>query len=153
MIRNYQFGDHIAIAEIFSRAIHETASEVYSEEQCGAWSAKASHPGHWEARCEQKNPFVFVAGNRVIGFCELDAEGHIDCTYVHPAHGRKGVASRLVSHAVDAARSRGLRKVCVEASICAQPMFARLGFVTIKKQTVEIRGVGLENFQMEKLCG
>ena len=40
MIRIYGHGDHAAIAEIFVRAIHEIASEVYSPEQCLAWSPR-----------------------------------------------------------------------------------------------------------------
>ncbi len=90
--------------------------------------------------------------NKVVGFCELDPDGHIDCTYVHPDHKRKGIASQLVSHAIDAATLKGLSKVYVEASICAKPMFEKLGFNTIEEQTVQIRGIGLKNFKMEREC-
>jgi hypothetical protein len=37
MIRIFQHGDPVAIAEIFTAAIHEITSEVYSQEQCLAW--------------------------------------------------------------------------------------------------------------------
>ena len=54
MIRNYKHGDHEEIAKIFPQAIHEIASEYYTEEQCLAWSEKEPNPTHWEKRCAKK---------------------------------------------------------------------------------------------------
>lgn len=150
MIRNYREDDHLAISEIFPRAIHEIASSVYTKEQCGAWSEKEPNPEYWKQRCKEKRPYVFVQEEKVVGFCELDPDGHIDCTYVHPEHKRKGIASQLVSHVIDIATAKGLEKVYTEASICAKPMFEKLGFATIEEQTVERRNIGLKNFKMEK---
>lgn len=151
MIRTYKPGDHAAIAEIFQRAIHEIASRDYSEAQCNAWCEKKPNPSHWKQRCERKNPYIFAINGRVVGFCELDPDGHIDCTYVHPEHARKGIASQLVSHAVEAAIAKGLSRIYVEASICAKPMFEKSGFTVVEEYTVQIRGVGLKNFEMEKI--
>ena len=60
-VRIYQYGDHAAIAEIFTRAIHETASAFYSPEQCLAWSDPEPNPDHWRKRCELRRPFVAVS--------------------------------------------------------------------------------------------
>lgn len=149
MIRGYQPGDHAAIAEIFTRAIHEIASRDYTPEQCQAWSEKNPNPDHWKRRCELKQPFVFVRDGRIAGFLELDPDGHIDCTYVHPDHQRRGVASALVRHAIDASLARGVPRLHVEASIGARPLFEKLGFTVLDRQTVTIRGVDLVNYRME----
>lgn len=154
MIRSYQPGDHEAIAEIFPRAIHETASEVYTKEQCNAWSERAPNPGHWEkrcevTRCEVTRPFVFVIEGNIAGFLELDLDGHIDCMYVHPDHKRKGIASSLIDHAVRTSSDFGLRRVFVDASICAKPVFEKKEFRVIEEKTVEIRGEDLINFSMK----
>ena len=145
MIRKYKEGDHIYIAKIFPRAVHEIGSTVYSQEQCLAWSDTEPNPEHWKERCEEKQPFVYVLEGRVVGFCELDPDGHIDCTYIDPDFQRKGIASQLVSHAVEAAFQDGNERVYVEASICAQPLFEKLGFTVVQEQTVMIKGVGLKN--------
>jgi len=84
MIRNYEHGDHEEIAKIFPQAIHQIASEYYTEEQCLAWSEKEPNPLHWEKRCAKKKPFVYLIKGAVVGFIELDPDGHIDCLYVHP---------------------------------------------------------------------
>lgn len=149
MIRIYQQGDHIAIAAIFSRAIHEIASEVYSPEQCLAWSAKEPNPEHWKKRCELKRPFVFQAGNQIAGFLELDNDGHIDCAYVNPDFKRQGVMTNLVGHAVSTAFNMNLPKVFVEASICAKPLFEQAGFNIVSENLVEINDVELINYHME----
>ena len=39
MIRMFQHGDPRAVAEIFTSAVHEIASQVYTPEECLAWSA------------------------------------------------------------------------------------------------------------------
>jgi len=149
MIRSYQLGDHEAISEIFPIAIHEIASEVYTQEKCNAWSEKRPNPERWERRCEVKRPFVFVSQGEIAGFLELDPDGHIDWMYVHPDHKQKGIASRLIDHAVKTSSDAGLSRVFVDASICAKPVFDKKGFRVIEEKTVEIRGENLINFAME----
>lgn len=150
MIRIYQRGDHLAVAEIFASAIHEIASAVYTPEQCLAWSARAPNYDHWQKRCELKRPFIATVEGEAAAFLELDPDGHIDCAYVKPTHQRKGLVSRLVEHAVDTCFAIGIQRVYVEASLCAKPMFEKLGFTTICDNLVEIRGVRLQNFKMER---
>jgi putative acetyltransferase len=148
-IRIYQQDDHAAIAEIFCRAIHETASACYSPEQCRAWSDPAPNPDHWRKRCELKRPFVAVSGDRIAGFLELDPDGHIDCLFVHPDFQRQGVATLLTRHAISTCFAMGLPRLYVEASHCAKPLFEKLGFVVTAENLARIRGQELQNFRME----
>ncbi|MGJ8657898.1 MAG: GNAT family N-acetyltransferase [Akkermansiaceae bacterium] len=113
MIRIYQHGDHVAIANIFSRAIHEIASEHYSTEQCLAWSNRKPNPEHWKKRCELKRPFVALQQDQITGFLELDLDGHIDCAYVTPDFKRQGIMTKLVRHAIATAFSMNLPRVYV----------------------------------------
>jgi GNAT superfamily N-acetyltransferase len=151
MIRIFQHGDHAAIAEIFTKAIHEIASEVYSEEQCLAWSDRKVNYQRWKNRCELKRPFVYVADSDIAGFLELDTDGHIDCAYIHPKYKRKGIMTMLVKHAVDTCFTHDISRIYVDASICAKPMFEKIGFTTIQKNIVNIKGVELLNYKMELL--
>lgn len=153
MIRVFQHSDHIAIAEIFTAAIHEIASECYSPEQCLAWSAREPNYDHWRRRCELKRPFVAVIDSSIAGFLELDPDGHIDCAYINPKYKRQGIMTALVNHAVHTCFAFNIRRVYVEASICAKPMFEKVGFSVIRKQTVSIRGVELINYKMELVAG
>ena len=151
MIRIFQPGDHVAIAEIFAAAIHEIASEVYTEEQCLAWCDREVDSACWQKRCELKRPFVAVADSEISGFLELDPDGHIDCAYINPKYQRKGIMTSMVRHAVDTCFALDIDRVYVEASICAKPMFEKLGFKTIRENVVNLKGVGLLNYEMELL--
>jgi ribosomal protein S18 acetylase RimI-like enzyme len=151
MIRIFQHGDHQAIAEIFCRAVHEIACAAYTPEQCLAWSAREPNYDHWQRRCELKRPFVAIADGEVAGFLELDPDGHIDCAYIHPKFQRRGIMTGLVAHAVNTCFVFGLKRVYVEASICARPLFEKAGFTVVGENIVTIQGVELLNFRMEKL--
>ena len=151
MIRIFKHGDHMAIARIFTSAIHEIASEAYTPEQCEAWCAKEVNYAHWRNRCELKRPFVAVVGGQIAGFVELDPDGHIDCAYINPKFRRKGIMSALVRHAVDTCFSCDIVRLHVDASICAKPMIEKLGFTLIRENIVNLRGVELLNYKMELL--
>lgn len=149
MIRIYQRGDHIAIAEIFTSAIHQIASEFYTEEQCLAWSAREPNYEFWKRRCELKRPFVAIADSEIAGFLELDPDGHIDCAYINPKYRRRGIMTTLVKHAVDTCFACGVNRLFVEASICAKPLFEKVGFRLLRENVVTIKGVEMVNYKME----
>ncbi|MCW1921867.1 GNAT family N-acetyltransferase [Luteolibacter arcticus] len=148
-IRTYQHGDHVAIATIFCRAVHEIGCKDYTPAQCLAWSDTKPNPEHWEKRCERKQPFVSVVGEEIAGFLELDPDGHIDCAYVNPDFQRRGIMTALVQHAVDVAAAMNLSRVYVEASIGARCLFERLGFEVLREQEVAMGGEKLVNYAME----
>ena len=86
----------------------------------------------------------------VAGFIELDADGHIDCTYTHPNFQGMGVASALYEHLLTEARLNNIERLYVEASFIAKPFFKHRGFFVIKRNTFQRNGVTLVNFTMEK---
>ncbi len=80
---------------------------------------------------------------------ELDADGHIDCTYTHPDFQGKGVASSLYDYLLMQAKQAGIKRLYVEASFIAKPFFEHRGFSVVKKNEVQRKGVSLVNFSME----
>jgi putative acetyltransferase len=96
---------------------------------------------------------VAVRDGEIAGFLELDTDGHIDCAYIHPRFQRRGIMTGLVSHAVDTCFAFNCPRVYVEASICAKPMFEKVGFNLVRENIATIRGVALLNFHMEILRG
>ena len=57
--------------------------------------------------------------------------------------------TRLVQHAVNTCFALNINRLFVEASICAKPMFEKLGFKVICESQVRIKGVELLNYNME----
>jgi len=57
----------------------------------------------------------------------------------------------LVTHAVATCFEFRITRVYVEASLCAKPMFEKLGFTVTQENWVQIKGVKLLNYKMELL--
>lgn len=138
------------IADLFYQSVHAIDSSVYTVEQKAAWAPTPIDYAFWSARLEAKKPFVAIVNNQVAGFIELDADGHIDCTYTHPDFQGMGVASKLYEHLLAEAIKRNLQRLYVEASIIAKPFFEHRGFAVFRGNAVQRHGESLVNFSMEK---
>jgi putative acetyltransferase len=125
----------------------------YSAEQVEAWAGPGPDPGMWEVRIAADNNlrrmFAATKEERIVGFAELEAYGHLDTLYVHHEFQGRGVASRLLDRVEAHARRLGLTRLYTEASITARPFFLRRGFAVVRPQLVEVRGKTFRNFIME----
>lgn len=149
MITTYA-GQSDQIAEIFDRAVHEIASTMYPPEQIAAWAPRPIDYERWRTRCNEKQPFVYLDGERVCGFLELDPDGHIDCHYVHPEFHRRGIGGALLEHAIGIATESRWPRLYVEASHIAKGLYLKHQFRVVRPNRVERRGVTLENWIMER---
>ncbi len=150
MIRRYQPGDEIYICKIFKDAVFEIAAKDYTPEQISAWANPSMRDeNYWRIRCETKHPFVFEQDGRVIGFFEMDPNGHINCTYVNPANAKRGVMSDLMEEAMRYALKTGIKRLYAEVSITAVPFFEVHGFNRVQDNETVIGDVSLKSFTME----
>lgn len=150
-IRSYQTNDARLIADLFHCAVHRIDPSIYSKAQQEAWAPTPPDYSCWQTRLAETHPSVATLDNQVVGFVELETDGHIDCFYVHPDHQRKGVAQTLFDHLLADAKRRGMSHLYVEASKVAEPFFRKNGFITVTENQVERRGQVLVNFGMELL--
>ena len=88
--------------------------------------------------------------DRLAGFADLEADGHIDALFVDPDFQGTGIARRLLAQIETQARAQGLKRLTVEASITARTVFERCGFSVLAAQTVHLRGQDFLNYRMEK---
>lgn len=148
-LRRYVTEDLDAVIEVFQRAIREVASRNYNAAQIAAWSQVDREA--WKPWRLTRPTWVAVDGARVIGFSDLEADGHLDMMFVHPDYQGIGVASQLLRQVEAAALAQGLKRIFTEASHTARPFFARRGFVLDGEQVVGKRGERMTNFRMHKL--
>ena len=153
MVRRYQHGDHLAIGRIYHEAIHRLASRHYSIEQLNAWAGTKGDPDQWardwQARCERKQPFVKVLDGEVVGFIELEPDGHIDCTFVDPDHAGQGIMDEIMTGVKQHALLQGITRLFAEVSLTARKFFERQGFVWVRDNIATVNGTNLPNFIME----
>ena len=104
----------------------------------------------WLQRQDGRLTLVDEQNGVIRGFAELDNEGHVGAVYVHPGYQRKGVASALLDQLEEEAIARGATCLSTEASITAQPFFAKHGFESVAAQDVDYCGQTFRNYRMRK---
>jgi putative acetyltransferase len=148
-IRNYRMEDSDEIADLFHGAVHSLVDENYSAEELEAWAPTPPDYEHWRERLSIKKPYVAERDGRIVGFIELEPDGHIDCFYTHKDFQRRGVGSELYEHLSREADVLGIQNFHVEASEVAKPFFLREGFVLERTNRLERGGQILTNYTMK----
>ncbi len=149
-IRKYRTDDAQALTEIFYNAVESLSGEVYSPQQVQAWAPLPIDYESWKQRLERHRPWVALYHSSPIGFISLLPDGEVGLAYVHWAFQRQGVASELYAALENEARSAGIKKLHVEASHAARPLFERLGYQVVRCNKKIRNGLTLENWQMTK---
>jgi len=151
VLRRYVTEDLDGVIEVFQRAIREVASRDYDAAQVAAWSEVDRDK--WRPWRLTRPTWAAVLDEKIIGFSDLEADGHLDMMFVHPEHQGVGVASLLLATVEDAARQQGLARIFTEASVTARPFFETRGFELDAEQRVTKRGETFINYRMFKLLG
>ena len=147
-IRDYRADDSNEIAELFHGSVHSLRAEGFCPAELEAWAPTPPDYSHWRKRLAEKKPYVAEWDGMIIGFIELEDDGHIDCFYTHRDFQRQGVGRALYSHLLGEAEARDIHDLYVEASAIARPFFEREGFRLEQTNRLERRGQILTNFSM-----
>ena len=150
-IRNYQTSDDKALWEIFFHTVRNVNVRDYSQQQVEAWAPSSFDFALWQKRMNGLQPFVAELDDCVVGYTDLQPNGLIDHFFCHHEYQGKGVARALMEHVFEVGRARGLSRYFSEVSITARPFYEHLGFAVVNEQQVEMRGVKLTNYVMEKV--
>lgn len=149
-VRRYVPEDAAQIARVFHASVHGLARGDYTAEQLNAWSPAPRDAEWYQARAEARAVWVAERGAEILGFLELEPDGHVDMLYVAPAAARRGIAMALYQALEAYARERGFSRLYVEASETALPFFTRMGFGSPQRRDFERNGVAIHNYAMEK---
>jgi putative acetyltransferase len=149
-IRLFQEKDAEQIALLFHQTVREINIRDYSINQVEAWAPDNIHFRNWVKACLER--FTYVAENEglIVGFGELELNGHIDLFYCHKNYQRIGIGQEIYGAIEAKADELGINRLYTEASITAKPFFLKMGFKVLKEQNVECRGETFINYAMEK---
>ncbi|MBE9197588.1 MULTISPECIES: GNAT family N-acetyltransferase [unclassified Nodularia (in: cyanobacteria)] len=150
-VRRYKIGDTAEIIQLFYDTIHEVNIRDYTQEQIDAWTSVNMDVEVWMNSLKSKFTYIAEKDNKILGFGELEANGHIDRFYCHKDFQGQGVGTKILEQIEVTARNLEIKKLFVEASITAKPFFARKNFMVVKQQEIERSGQKLINFVMEKV--
>ncbi len=151
IIRNYQQSDARSLVDIFYNTSHIICAKDYTKEQLEAFAPKSRLDlREWVEKWETLAPIVAVLDDKVVGFAELEPDGHIDCFYVHHEYQSKGIGSALFHEVEKRTQSSGIDKLHAEVSITARSFFESKG-LHVTSELIKIRnGVNILNYVMEK---
>lgn len=149
-IRLFRPADADQIAHLFHDTIRTINLGYYSPEQVEAWAPDDLYFRDWQTACAECFTYVAEEDGQILGFGELEKDGHINCFYCHKDHQRRGVGSQIYQAIERQANLLELDFLFVEASIIAKPFFQKMGFSIIRRQQVYRRGQTLINYSMRK---
>ena len=151
IVRLFQPKDTEQIAQIFHDTVRQINIKDYSLAQVKAWSPDNIYFRDWLAICSSRFTYVAEENKKIIGFGELETNGHIDCFYCHFQYQGQGVGTKIYRAIEAKAVELHLARLYTEASITAKPFFTKQGFSVIKEQQVSCRGENFVNYLMEKI--
>lgn len=149
-VRTYKISDIEAIIDLFYDTVHHVNIRDYNQEQVDAWAPANINLQFWQDRLSRTFTYVAEEGDKIIGFGNLEDNGHIDCFYCHQDFQRQGVGSQILENIELKARKLGIKRLFTAASITAKPFFMGKNFIVVSQQQVELRGQVFINFLMEK---
>ena len=150
-LRPYRPADAAALTELYVRSVRHYGPRAYTSEQVDAWAATADL-ARTAARCSDGRVVVVAQdeAGTVLGFADLEADGHVDMLYVAPDAEGQRIGTLLYTAIETQARDLCLRRLFVEASELARPLFERQGFTLLARNDRVLAGVDIHNYRMEK---
>lgn len=149
-IREFRLSDAEELSALFFSTIRTTNIRDYSQVQVEAWAPANRNLDEWISSFAKKHVVVAANSQKLYGFGEIEANGHLDRFYVHHEVHGQGVGRQIYQALEDFAYASGIKRIFVEASITALPFFKKMGFINPQEQKVMLRGVEFINYRMEK---
>ncbi|MFP3835058.1 GNAT family N-acetyltransferase [Chryseobacterium sp. SIMBA_028] len=149
-IRNGNKDDLQKMLILFRETIGNVCKNDYTHDQLEAWKSGAENKERWEnVICNQ---FILMAvhHHKIVGFCTLEKGDYIDLLFVHKDYQHQGIASQLYHQIEKEAVRQNKKYLTADVSKTAKSFFERAGFEIIKEQTVNVKGIDLINYKMEK---
>jgi putative acetyltransferase len=149
-LRPFLPSDIASISELIQASINELGSEDYSADQCAAWGETLSDEAKLVERLSKSVTLLALHEDEPCGFIALKDNIIIDLIYTAPHFAQKGVATFLCGAIELLATGRKSTKLIVDASDTAVPLFTKLKFTPVQRNTVTINGQWLANTTMQK---
>ena len=154
--REFQTTDIDQIVTLLYDTVHAINAQDYTVEQVAAWAPnlavderkeRTKRLGH---ALSQNISYVSIGYGILVGFADMTLDGYLDHLYVHKDFQRQRIASDLLQRVEQEGSRHGVKQILTDVSITAKPFFERKGYVTMRPQTLSVRGVSMVNFKMMK---
>ncbi len=149
-VRPWELADASALSALYAASVRELGARDYSTAQIEAWASLTPSAEGLAARMADGRTRLVAIRQVIVGFIDIEPDGHIDLLYVAPEAAGQGVARLLLETAAALMPLCGTSRLYAEASETARPVFERLGFRVTARRDFEVAGVAIHNWAVEK---
>lgn len=150
IIRRATASDLDGVTRLFRETIETINSKDYSFEQTEAWKKGALKIERWERKISEQYFLVCEIDRKIVGFGSITHEGYLDFMYASKDHQGQGIASLIYNSLEKFVIEKEVDRIISDVSITARHFFERRGFEVLHEQQVDIDGVILTNYKMQK---
>jgi len=111
------------------------------------WATGKLDSDRWNKSLLENYSIVAIEGKQIVGFGDIDKTNYLDRLYVHKDFQGRGIATTICDELEKQANGE---IISVHASITAKPFFEKRGYKVLKEQKVQLEGIFLINYVMEK---
>lgn len=153
-VRPARESDVEAIFRVHGDSIRVLCRERYGEREIEAWIAFRP-PEAYRLAFASRELYVAEWQGEIVGFGQLDPRrGEVEACYVAPNAVGSGIGSALLGRMEEEARRRGHSIVHLNATLNAEPFYARMGYRRLGPARHRVsKDVNLECVRMEKALG
>ena len=151
-IRAYQPADCIRMVQLFFDVVRSGATEEYPIAQLAEWAGADVDISDWAKSFTEH--YTVVAENEdgeLIGFGDLNPNGHFDRLFVRRDLHRRGVASMISDELERFAGEHAIAVVFTQSCAASRAFFEKRGYRVMKRQPFEDHGATYENYIMRKI--
>lgn len=140
---------------VYRAAIHGIARYHYTPEQLRAWATLTPSVAAFRNMYGDGRYALVIdgEGRGLLGFADVEADGHVGMFYCRPEISGTGIAGELYRALEAESRRLGIAALRVEASETAVGFFQRQGFSRIRRNDLRVNGVDIHNYSMTKTLG
>ena len=156
-LRAYREADLESVRALHALAFESLAAHRHSREQLAAHTAMTQTDSYAADLRESHLTLAIMSDGTLAGTAGWiavsgeAATARIRKVFVRPDLARRGLASVLVGDAETRARAEGYRRIIVRANLNAVPLYAKLGYRTLKEGGMDAgNGIVLPVHYMEK---
>lgn len=138
-----------AVTKVIVRSILISQKDVYPEQLLAIFVQKYT-PEKFRKKAQEIEYFIAkIDDARIVGVIGLK-ENEVRTFFVDPDYQGKGVGRALYTELEKRAKTRGVKKLVVDASPLGEPIYAKFGFRKQGTKTKAYNGVSFIDAYMEK---
>ena len=154
VIRKARLEDKEQVNQAHVRSIKEVCSRDYSPEQIEKWSSLKYSDDIWSNTVNKDCCYLIEKDSQIYGFCHAkihnDNRGEIAGLYFTPEILGKGFGRKIFERCLAYLKQFNPEKIFIVGTKTAKGFYETMGFRTLEKKIIQIRGVDVECYHMER---